>query len=128
MAYETFDVVQKVRRGLFRSGLSMVVLFAIILVGSCSVTTVDTGKVGVLTLFGRVTGEQLAEGFDDFLPGRRIARGGSPEFGWARLAYHPGSQSSTDLVCAEQMEDQFPMGMSISCGVPPPWYPFFFAP
>ena len=63
MAYETFDVVQKVRRGLFRGGLSIVVLFAIVLLASCGMTTVDTGKVGVLTLFGRVTGEQLPEGF-----------------------------------------------------------------
>jgi len=63
VAYETFDVVQKVRRGLFTSGLSLVVLVAVVLFASCAVTTVDTGKVGVLTLFGRVTGEQLPEGF-----------------------------------------------------------------
>ncbi len=63
MAYEPIEMVQKVRRGLFRSGLSLVVLFALVLLGSCGVTTVDTGRVGVLTLFGRVTGEQLPEGF-----------------------------------------------------------------
>jgi prohibitin 1 len=63
MAYEAIDVVQKVRRGLFRGGLSFFVLFAVLVLGSCSVTTIDTGHVGVLTLFGRVTGEQLPEGF-----------------------------------------------------------------
>jgi regulator of protease activity HflC (stomatin/prohibitin superfamily) len=39
------------------------VLFAVVVLGSCAVTTVDTGNVGVLTVFGRVTGEQLPEGF-----------------------------------------------------------------
>lgn len=63
MTYETIDVVQKVRRGLFRGGSSLLVLVFLAVLGSCAVTTVDTGKVGVLTLFGRVTGEQLAEGF-----------------------------------------------------------------
>ncbi len=63
-----------------------------------------------------------------------IARGSSPEFGWARLAYHPGSQSSTDLLRVEQTEDKFPMGTSISVCQPynsaPPdtaiaWLPIF---
>jgi prohibitin 1 len=63
VTYEPIEVVQRVKRGLFRGGLSTVVIFAVLVLGSCSVTTVDTGHVGVLTLFGRVTGEQLAEGF-----------------------------------------------------------------
>jgi regulator of protease activity HflC (stomatin/prohibitin superfamily) len=63
VAYDTFEVVQKIRRGVFRSGLSMLVLVAVVMFASCAVTTVDTGRVGVLTLFGRVTGEQLPEGF-----------------------------------------------------------------
>jgi prohibitin 1 len=63
VAYETLDVVQRVKRGLFRSGLSLVGLVALVMLGSCAVTTIDTGNVGVLTLFGRVTGEQLTEGF-----------------------------------------------------------------
>jgi regulator of protease activity HflC (stomatin/prohibitin superfamily) len=62
VAYEPIDIVQKVRRGLFRSGLSLVGLVALVMLGSCAVTTIDTGHVGVLTLFGRVTGEQLTEG------------------------------------------------------------------
>jgi regulator of protease activity HflC (stomatin/prohibitin superfamily) len=60
---ETFDVVQKVRRGIFRGGSTIVVLLVVLMLGSCGVTTIDTGHVGVLTLFGRVTGEQLGEGF-----------------------------------------------------------------
>ena len=63
MAYETLDVVEKVKRGVFRGGTSVVVLVALAMLASCSVTTIDTGHVGVLTLFGRVTGEQLPEGF-----------------------------------------------------------------
>lgn len=63
MAYETFEVVQRVRRGIFRSGLSIVVLVGLVLLASCSMTTVDTGHIGVLTLFGRVTGKMLPEGF-----------------------------------------------------------------
>jgi len=63
VAYDSFEVVQRVRRGLFRSGLSVVVLVAVVLLGSCAITTIDTGHVGVLTVFGRVTGEQLPEGF-----------------------------------------------------------------
>jgi regulator of protease activity HflC (stomatin/prohibitin superfamily) len=48
-------------------GLSRVVLFILILVllffmGACSITKVDTGNVGVLTKFGRVTGDVLPEG------------------------------------------------------------------
>lgn len=72
MPYETFDVVQKVRRGVFRGGLSIVALVALVLLASCSMTTIDTGHVGVLTLFGRVTGEQLAEGFHLKSPLERV--------------------------------------------------------
>jgi regulator of protease activity HflC (stomatin/prohibitin superfamily) len=42
-------------------GLAMVGLIGVILLFSC-VTKVPTGNVGVLTLFGRVTGEVLPEG------------------------------------------------------------------
>jgi regulator of protease activity HflC (stomatin/prohibitin superfamily) len=63
VAYETLDVVQKAKRGLFRGGLWLVGLVALVMLSSCAVTTIDTGHVGVLTLFGRVTGERLAEGF-----------------------------------------------------------------
>jgi regulator of protease activity HflC (stomatin/prohibitin superfamily) len=42
-------------------GIAFLVLFAIIFILNC-VTKVPTGNVGVLTLFGRVTGEVLGEG------------------------------------------------------------------
>jgi regulator of protease activity HflC (stomatin/prohibitin superfamily) len=42
-------------------GISFLVLIGIILIFSC-ITKVPTGHVGVLTLFGRVTGEVLGEG------------------------------------------------------------------
>src|ERR1700690_4508977 len=41
--------------------VGIVGLFALILLFNC-VTRVGTGQVGVLTLFGRVTGETLPEG------------------------------------------------------------------
>lgn len=42
-------------------GLAIIALIAVILFFNC-VTRIDTGNVGVLTLFGRVTGETLPEG------------------------------------------------------------------
>jgi regulator of protease activity HflC (stomatin/prohibitin superfamily) len=41
---------------------SGLVLILLIFMGACSVTKVDTGTVGVLTKFGRVTGDVLPEG------------------------------------------------------------------
>src|SRR3984885_5578750 len=48
----------------FRSGgfLRIVIAALIVIVLLWSVTSIPTGNVGVLTLFGRVTGETLAEG------------------------------------------------------------------
>ena len=43
------------------AGLALLGLIAVILFFNC-VTRVSTGHVGVLTLFGRVTGEVLGEG------------------------------------------------------------------
>jgi regulator of protease activity HflC (stomatin/prohibitin superfamily) len=40
----------------------IVVLVLLFFMGACSVTKVDTGNVGVLTKFGRVTGDVLPEG------------------------------------------------------------------
>lgn len=40
----------------------IVVLVLLFFMGACSVTRVDTGNVGVLTKFGRVTGDVLSEG------------------------------------------------------------------
>ena len=42
-------------------GLAIIALIAVILLFNC-VTRIGTGNVGVLTLFGRVTGETLSEG------------------------------------------------------------------
>jgi prohibitin 1 len=42
-------------------GLAVVALIVVIVLFNC-VTRIDTGNVGVLTLFGRVTGETLPEG------------------------------------------------------------------
>jgi regulator of protease activity HflC (stomatin/prohibitin superfamily) len=41
--------------------LAIIVVLALGAV-SCAITTVETGHVGVTTLFGRVTGERLYEG------------------------------------------------------------------
>ncbi|HWC17946.1 MAG TPA: prohibitin family protein [Terriglobales bacterium] len=40
----------------------ILVLVLLLVMGACSVTKVDTGNVGVLTMFGRVTGDVLPEG------------------------------------------------------------------
>src|SRR5260370_22165968 len=42
--------------------LQLGILLAVIIVVMASTTSIPTGDVGVLTLFGRVTGETLAEG------------------------------------------------------------------
>ncbi len=42
--------------------VGLVTVFVVLIFGCSAVTKVDTGKVGVLTLFGRVTGEQLPSG------------------------------------------------------------------
>jgi len=48
--------------GLSRVVLSVVILVLLFFMGACSITKVDTGNVGVLTKFGRVTGDVLPEG------------------------------------------------------------------
>src|SRR5947207_12985360 len=55
------------RRQMSVGGLSRVLVTALILVllffmGACAITKVDSGNVGVLTKFGRVTGDVLPEG------------------------------------------------------------------
>jgi hypothetical protein len=42
-----------------------------------------------------------------------IARGGAPEFGWARLACYPTSHRDTGALSVAQIEDRFPMGTCI---------------
>jgi regulator of protease activity HflC (stomatin/prohibitin superfamily) len=72
VAYDKFEVVEKVRRGFTRSALGVIVVAAILALGSCTIATVDTGHVGVLTLFGRVTGEQLPEGIHLINPLKKV--------------------------------------------------------
>lgn len=56
-----------------RLGLLGLAAFAILLMASCTVRTVPTGHVGVVTLFGAITGEQLAEGIHLINPLKRVA-------------------------------------------------------
>jgi prohibitin 1 len=49
-------------RGAGSRAVRIIVLIAIVLLLLWSVTSIPTGNVGVLTLFGRVTGETLSEG------------------------------------------------------------------
>src|SRR5436853_4882811 len=48
--------------GLSRVLVTVFVLVLLFFMGACSITKVDTGNVGVLTKFGRVTGDVLPEG------------------------------------------------------------------
>src|SRR5438270_2740265 len=48
--------------GLSRVLVTVFVLVLLFFMGACSLTKVDTGNVGVLTKFGRVTGDVLPEG------------------------------------------------------------------
>lgn len=48
--------------GLSRVVLGILILVLLFFMGACSITKVDTGNVGVLTKFGRVTGDVLPEG------------------------------------------------------------------
>jgi len=52
--------------------MSLVVLLVLLAAASCTVTTVSTGHVGVTTLFGRVTGEQLGEGLHIINPFKSV--------------------------------------------------------
>ena len=48
--------------GVLRIAGFTLVFALLLMMGACSVTKVDTGNVGVLTMFGRVTGDVLSEG------------------------------------------------------------------
>ena len=56
----------------FQSVLVLVVLGLFVIGGACSVTTVQTGHVGVLTLFGQVSGEPISEGINLINPLKRV--------------------------------------------------------
>ena len=64
--------IEMSRRG--RRGVGIVLLLAVIAAtASCGFRTIDTGHVGVTTLFGKLTGEQLAEGLHLVNPLKRVA-------------------------------------------------------
>lgn len=48
--------------GFSRILFTILILVLLFFMGACSITKVDTGNVGVLTKFGRVTGDVLSEG------------------------------------------------------------------
>jgi prohibitin 1 len=62
------NVVRRVRRG------ARLVLGLVLVLGltSCGVRTINTGHIGVTTLFGRVTGESLDEGIHVINPLKRV--------------------------------------------------------
>jgi regulator of protease activity HflC (stomatin/prohibitin superfamily) len=57
-----------------RGGLTFVALFALAVLAACSVTAIDTGHVGVTTLFGRVSGDQLSEGIHLINPLMKVTK------------------------------------------------------
>jgi prohibitin 1 len=62
------------KRSIGRGVLTIAVLLFVVVLGSCAVTAVETGHVGVTTLFGRVTGERLDEGLHLINPLKRVAK------------------------------------------------------
>jgi regulator of protease activity HflC (stomatin/prohibitin superfamily) len=75
MPYETIDQrFGAIRKGFGRSVGLLVVVLGLVLLGSCSLTTIDTGHVGVLTLFGQVTREQLPEGIHIINPLKAVTK------------------------------------------------------
>ena len=74
MEYQQVGSFQSFRRAVTRAGTLVIVVLLLLLVGSCSITTVDTGHVGVMTLFGRVTGQQLPEGMHIINPLKAVAK------------------------------------------------------
>jgi regulator of protease activity HflC (stomatin/prohibitin superfamily) len=73
--YETIDQrFGSIRKGFARSVGLLVAVVIVVGVGSCSVTAIDTGHVGVLTLFGQVTREQLPEGMHIINPLKAVTK------------------------------------------------------
>jgi prohibitin 1 len=68
-----YDIPIPSRRSMTRSAFTVVVLTLLAVLGACSVTAIDTGHVGIMTLFGRVTGERLDEGIHLINPMKRVA-------------------------------------------------------
>jgi regulator of protease activity HflC (stomatin/prohibitin superfamily) len=57
---------------LLRNSGVLLALLALVFTASCAVTTINTGHVGVTTLFGAVTGERLGEGLHLINPMKRV--------------------------------------------------------
>ena len=74
MAYEMIEGFQGRGKGLLRGVALIGIVVLALMVGSCAVTTVETGHVGVLTLFGQVTGEQLPEGMHLINPLKAVTK------------------------------------------------------
>ncbi len=72
MRYDTIEQLGSYKRGFVRGVGFIIVGLVLLIVGSCSVTTIETGHVGVLTLFGQVTGEQLPEGIHVINPFKAV--------------------------------------------------------
>jgi len=62
MQFPQYANERQLGSGVLRIAGFIVVMLLLLLMGACSVTKVDTGNVGVLTMFGRVTGDVLSEG------------------------------------------------------------------
>jgi len=75
MTYEPIDQrFGAIRKGFGRSVGLLVIVVGLVLLGSCSLTTIDTGHVGVLTLFGQVTREQIPEGMHIINPLKAVTK------------------------------------------------------
>jgi prohibitin 1 len=73
--YETIDQrFGSLKKGFFRGTGLLVVVVLVAILGACSVTAINTGHVGVLTLFGQVTREQLPEGMHIINPLKAVTK------------------------------------------------------
>jgi len=68
----TFDDGARTGRLLRRGGLGLLVLILLAITAASSVSCVRTGHVGVVTMFGRVTGRTMAEGIHLVNPLARV--------------------------------------------------------
>jgi regulator of protease activity HflC (stomatin/prohibitin superfamily) len=68
----TFDDGTRTGRLLRRGGLGLLVLILLAITAASSVSCVRTGHVGVVTMFGRVTGRTMAEGIHLVNPLARV--------------------------------------------------------
>lgn len=74
MVYDRIDALAMYRKKFFRGAGLLAILVPLLVVGACSITTVETGHVGVMTLFGQVTGEQLPEGMHLINPLKAVTK------------------------------------------------------